>query len=68
MERFFRSLKQEWMPSIGYESLKEAEHRIIDYITSYYSGIRPHWHNGGLSPNESERLLYKQSNSVVNIS
>lgn len=68
MERFFRSLKQEWMPSIGYESLKEAERRIISYITDYYSVIRPHWYNGGLTPNESERLFYKQSNSVANIS
>ncbi|MDF7412654.1 IS3 family transposase [Providencia hangzhouensis] len=68
MERFFRSLKHEWMPSMGYESLKEAERRIIGYITGYYSGIRPHWYNGGLTPNESERLFYKQSNSVANIS
>ncbi|WP_409274757.1 IS3 family transposase [Providencia rustigianii] len=68
MERFFRSLKHEWMPSMGYESLKEAEHRIIRYITGYYSGIRPHWYNGGLTPNESERLFYKQSNGVANIS
>lgn len=68
MERFFRSLKQEWMPSMGYGSLKEAEHRIIRYITGYYSEIRPHWYNGGLTPNESERLFYKQSNGVANIS
>lgn len=68
MERFFRSLKQEWMPSIGYGSLKEAEHGIIRYITGYYSNIRPHWYNGGLTPNESEGLFYKQSNDVANIS
>ena len=68
MERFFRSLKHEWMTSMGYGSLKEAEHRIILYITGYYSSIRPHWYNGGLTPNESERLFYKQSNGVTNIS
>ncbi|MEX6286103.1 IS3 family transposase [Providencia hangzhouensis] len=68
MERFFRSLKHEWMPSMGYGSLKEAEHRIILYITGYYSSIRPHWYNGGLTPNESERLFYIQSNDVANIS
>lgn len=68
MERFFRSLKHEWMPSIGYGSLKEAEHGIIRYITGYYSNIRPHWYNGGLTPNESERLFYIQSNDVANIS
>lgn len=53
---------------MGYGSLKEAEHRIILYITGYYSSIRPHWYNGGLTPNESERLFYKQSNGVANIS
>lgn len=42
IEGFFRSLKHEWMPSIGYESLKEAERKIIVYITGYYSGIRRH--------------------------
>ncbi len=68
MERFFRSLKHEWMPSMGYETPKEAELSIVRYITGYYSGIRPHWYNGGLTPNESERLFYKQSNGVANIS
>lgn len=52
----------------GYGSLKEAEHGIIRYITGYYSNVRPHWYNGGLTPNESERLFYIQSNDVANIS
>jgi len=46
MERFFRSLKHEWIPSMGYVSLKEAEHIMILYITGYYSSIRPHRYNG----------------------
>lgn len=45
------------MPSIGYGSLKEAEHGIIRYITGYYSNIRTHWYNGVLTLNESERLF-----------
>lgn len=68
IERFFRSLKTEWVPTKGYNSFSEAQRAIIRYITSYYSAIRPHWYNGGLTPNESERLYYLQSNAVASIS
>ena len=54
MERFFRSLKMEWIPTIGYQSFSEAKHCINDYIIGYYSKIRPYSYNGGLTPNESE--------------
>ncbi|HAY1325910.1 TPA: IS3-like element IS911 family transposase, partial [Escherichia coli] len=54
MERFFRSLKNEWMPVVGYVSFSEAAHAITDYIVGYYSALRPHEYNGGLPPNESE--------------
>jgi len=62
MERFFRSLKTEWIPTIGYKNFNEAKHAIINYIMDYYNEIRPHTYNGGISPNESEqryRLSYK---------
>ncbi|AQS35743.1 transposase [Shewanella psychrophila] len=62
MERFFRSLKTEWVPSTGYSSFTEAKASIINYIVGYYSQVRPHQYNGGLTPNESERrfcLTYK---------
>ncbi|OFC63433.1 hypothetical protein BBW68_05400 [Candidatus Erwinia dacicola] len=68
MERFFRSLKTEWMPPKGYNSVSEAQSAIIRYITGYYSAVRPHWYNGGLTPNKSERLYYIQSNAVASIS
>ncbi|WP_148127615.1 IS3 family transposase, partial [Candidatus Erwinia dacicola] len=68
MERFFRSLKTEWVPTKGYNSFSEAQGAIIRYITGYYSAIRPHWYNGSLTPNESERLYYLQSNAVASIS
>lgn len=68
MERFFRSLKSEWVPMTGYGSLVEARTSIIHYITGYYSTLRPHTHNGGLSPNESERLFHIQSGCVAKIS
>ncbi|WP_157915063.1 integrase core domain-containing protein, partial [Escherichia coli] len=68
MERFFRSLKTEWVPTKGYNSFNEAQSAIIRYITGYYSAIRPHWYNGGLTPNESERLFHEQSGRVAKIS
>ncbi|NJD85237.1 hypothetical protein EWM60_06630 [Candidatus Erwinia dacicola] len=33
MERFFRSLKTEWVPTKGYNSFSEAQGAIIRYIT-----------------------------------
>ncbi|SQO80574.1 putative transposase subunit [Escherichia coli] len=63
MERFFRSLKNEWMPVVGYVSFSEAAHAITDYIVGYYSALRPHEYNGGLPPNESENRYWKNSNS-----
>ena len=54
MERFFRSLKMEWVPSPGYRSFTEARQKAIRYIIGYYSQLRPHRYNGGLMPNESE--------------
>lgn len=32
MERFFRSLKNEWVPVTGYMNFSEASHAITDYI------------------------------------
>ena len=68
MERFFRSLKTERVPTKGYNSFNEAQSAIIRYITGYYSAMRPHWYNGGLRPNESKGLYYIQSNAVASIS
>ncbi|HHP5643834.1 TPA: integrase core domain-containing protein, partial [Klebsiella variicola] len=42
MERFFRSLKNEWVPATGYVSFSDAAHAITDYIVGYYSALRPH--------------------------
>jgi putative transposase len=54
MERFFRSLKSEWMLSIVYASLMAAKQSVINYIVGYYCNVRPHTNNDGLTPNESE--------------
>jgi len=58
MERFFRSLKTEWVPEIGYRSFVEAKNAVISYIIGYYSQVRPHQHNGGLSPNAAEQKFW----------
>jgi len=42
MERFFRSLKTEWVPDNGYANFSEASTAITNYITGYYSQLRPH--------------------------
>lgn len=57
MERFFRSLKSEWMPSIGWRTFIEAREAISRYITGYYGQIRPHTFNGGLTPSAAEAIF-----------
>ena len=61
MERFFRSLKTEWVPKVGYQDFNQADHSITNYILGYYSQVRPHRHNKGFSPNEAERLFKEAS-------
>jgi putative transposase len=68
MERFFRSLKSEWVPEIGYSCLEHTKRSIINYMIGYYSQTRPHTFNDGLSPNAFERQHAKNANSVANIS
>jgi len=67
MERFFRSLKTEWVPEIGYRSFAEAQRSIFDYITGYYNQFRPHQHNNGLAPNKTEGFFWNSSKPVANI-
>ncbi|GIU51577.1 hypothetical protein TUM4438_41730 [Shewanella sairae] len=66
MERFFRSLKVEWIPTAGYRSFIEAKHHINDYIIRYYNNVRPHHYNAGLTPNESEQRYALDSKLVAN--
>lgn len=55
MERFFGSLKSEWVPETGYGSEHEARVDVQRYITRYNS-IRPHSYNDYWSPVAMERL------------
>lgn len=59
MERFFRSLKTEWMPKAGWQDMKEVKHAVNDYILRYYNRYRPHQHNQGMTPMQKE-MAYKK--------
>jgi len=66
MERFFRSLKSEWIPEVGYRSFAEAKSAITNYIIGYYSELRPHQHNSMLPPNLAEQNYCDASKAVAN--
>ena len=67
MERFFRSLKTEWVPTNGYAGKDEARQQINDYILNYYNSVRPHHYNGGLTPERSENRYHFYCKTVANI-
>ncbi len=58
MERFFRSLKTEWIPEKGYKTLEEAKQHIINYLMGYYSQHRPHSNNQGMTPDTAEQVYW----------
>ena len=67
MERFFRSLKTEWVPTDGYAGKDEARQQINDYILNYYNSVKSHHYNGGLTPEESENRYHFYCKTVANI-
>ncbi len=50
MERVFRSLKTEWIPTLGYRTAQKAQCDISHFFEHRYNWIRPHQFNGGLAP------------------
>lgn len=56
MERLFRSLKSEWLPSLGYRGLSEAMRDVSYYLMDYYNWQRPHQFNDGCPPAKAEDL------------
>lgn len=50
MERFFGSLKSEWIPEVGYCDIDEAKTDILYYLTHYYNRVRPHSYNDYRAP------------------
>jgi putative transposase len=65
MERYFRSLKTEWIPEVGYTSFEAAKFGTTDYAIGYYSRFRPHTHNDGMSPNEAEKQYWNDYKTVA---
>ena len=61
MERVFRSLKTEWVPTTGYVSLRQAKLDIGHYLMGYYNYQRPHSFNLGLPPAIAEEKPYSVS-------
>lgn len=57
MERLFRSLKSEWIPSTWYGSIEEARKDIALYLMDYYNYQRPHTVNAGIAPALAEEKL-----------
>ncbi|WP_085983120.1 IS3 family transposase [Pseudomonas asplenii] len=57
MERVFRSLKTEWIPTVGYMTAQEVQRDISHYLMHRYNWIRPHQFNNGLAPAQSEKRL-----------
>ena len=53
MERFFRSYKTEWMPTVGDDSCQHADIDMAAYIR-YYHHQRGHSYNPYLSPAAAE--------------
>jgi len=61
MERLFRNLKSEWVPSLGYRNLSDATRDVGYYLMNYYNWQRPHQFNDGLSPAKAEDLSKSRS-------
>lgn len=57
MERVFRSLKTEGIPTVGYMTAQEAHRDISYYLMHRYNWIRPHQFNNGLAPAQAEKKL-----------
>jgi transposase InsO family protein len=54
-ERFFHSLKTEWVNHERYATREDAKASIFDYIEVFYNRQRLHSSNRYLSPVEFER-------------
>lgn len=57
MEWLFRSLKTEWVPTVGYMTTALAEQDIGRYLMQRYNWARPHQHNGFVPPAIAEEKL-----------
>jgi hypothetical protein len=65
MERLFRSLKTEWVPTVGYMTAALAEQDIGRYLMQCYNWTRPHQHNGLVPPAVVEEKLKSLSGNCL---
>ena len=56
-ESFFGSLKQELVQWQNYQTRKEAQQDILDYIVMFYNSTRLHSYLDYVSPNDFEQLM-----------
>ncbi|MCC7516714.1 MAG: transposase [Pseudomonadales bacterium] len=49
-ERFFRSLKTEWIPQYGYQNIHEAKTDVLRYVNHHYNHVRLHSYNSYKTP------------------
>lgn len=59
VESFFKFLKKEETNRRNYQSVKELDISLFEYIEGFYNSIRSHSYNGGLSPNQKEAKYMK---------
>lgn len=52
MERFFRTMKFELISRFQFNSDKQLETAISEYVFGWYNQVRPHAANGYKTPNE----------------
>ena len=57
MECFFKYMKKEETDRRNYCSLNELEVSLFTYINGFYNSVRPHSHNGSLTPNQREAMF-----------
>ncbi len=54
------------MPRAGYHSFEQAKLNLTEYIFRCYNKLRPHQFNGGLTPNQAEKVFFDVDKYVAN--
>ena len=52
MERFFNTMKSEFIYHYYFKTFKQLNSYLLDYIFIWYNSLRPHTNNGGKTPYE----------------
>lgn len=53
MERFYNTMKTEFVYQYTFETDEDLNQGIYEYIFDWYNHRRPHTYNGGLTPSEA---------------